>query len=486
MANFKKKMASALAVLTLFTYASATCMTASASNILGDVNNDNKIDNSDTLLLENYVRKTGVSINRNNADINGDGDINLADVVALMRAIKAGVSNATQITLIGALKKDKWYSSPNGQYFLVFQGSDGNLVLYRKNSSSSRTPYWSSETNHCSADLCQLQEDGNFVIYDKYKRPVWCTNSYNSPTGLFIDNNGELFIYSFSEARKTWSSKNSHGTKINQQHIHVNGYKVVEGKLYYGCLDCFDKGDYVDFKKYCSENKSLSEEDALKKYLELLGMESDKIDDVVKAYDAVYNLNKSQKAEIKNYWKESKKWMPNDLPDCKGKDFAEKVKICCNVYSVYNLFHDANETVDVSTLNNLIDVLKPFSNGAIYGSLLDGIQNYAQEAIKAGVTKEARDHLLELLYTPEESDPPSDFWANKVTANGLRCQTTYDLKRLYGNKYNRKINVERFMNERFNDDRINDGPKVYEVFKNIKCVQAATGEDFWDLIEQLG
>jgi len=60
------------------------------------------------------------------------------------------------------LTPDKAYFAPGNKYFLVFQSSDGNLVVY-KVGQTSNTPIWSA--NSFGGDTAVLQSDGNFVIY---------------------------------------------------------------------------------------------------------------------------------------------------------------------------------------------------------------------------------------------------------------------------------------------------------------------------------
>jgi hypothetical protein len=499
MTNLKKKMASALAVLTLFTYASATCMTASASNFIGDVNNDNKINNNDTLLLQSYVTKHGVSINSNNADVNGDGDINIADVVSLMQTVKKGfIADATPITGIGRLQKGKWYSSPNDKYFVTFQGSDGNLVIYRKDSSTKRTPCWSSGTNGCDADFCQLQDDGNFVIYDKYSRPVWTVDSYKSPAGLFINNNGELFVYSYKDYCKVWSSVNSHGKRIYQPPIKpvhkCSKYQCYckDNKWFYGCPECDSRDHEVSFLEYAERtvpNQNRTYEAALTRYLELLGCDSSKVKAAVNAYSSMYGLKETQRSSIRENMAILDDVDTAFLPDCKGKDIIEKYQNNKDkvdaIVSVYDLFNNSNKkTVDINTFNKTIDTLKTFVGlfplgDETYGNLLEGMKKPAKEAIMAGLKHNCYTYLNGLPTTwTESSDKPGsyDFWESGVTAKDLENEKEFDFD-------NGRFTVEEYLKEEISKKA--DAEMVYDAIKNLKCIQAATGDSFWELVEEL-
>jgi hypothetical protein len=97
------------------------------------------------------------------------------------------------------LTPNAWYKSPNGQYFLVFSKSEGNLVLYH-NTPKGRKPVWWSSGRRTSNGECILQNDGNLVIYETVsgKRSVcWHSGTYRDGwTTLYLDNNGNLYLYS--------------------------------------------------------------------------------------------------------------------------------------------------------------------------------------------------------------------------------------------------------------------------------------------------
>ncbi|WP_024859157.1 dockerin type I domain-containing protein [Ruminococcus albus] len=509
MANFKKKMASALAVLSLFTYASATCMTASASNFIGDVNNDNKINNNDTLTLQNYVVTNSGSINRNNADVNGDGDINIADVVSLMQTVKRGIiADATPITGLGCLRIGKWYSSPNDKYFVVYQGNDGknfngdgNLVIYRRDGNK-RTPCWSSGTNGCDADFCQLQNDGNFVIYNKNRKPIWSTESYKSPAGVFINNNGELFVYSFKDCCKVWTSANSRGTKIYQPpikpvHTCTNIFMNKNGKIVYGCKDCNHIIDQdVDYAEYVrvtmdEEHRYDKKEDALAHYFKLLNkdLDLDAAKKAAKAFYGVVDLNETQKTGLRKFLEENDKFYDDFkldyLPDCDGKTYIAQCQFANKSLKVYDLLTNNNsKTVDINTLNTTIDVLQTAVDfvklgSKTYGKVLDEIRTSAKKSIQAGLEDNIRTLLSNLNDTTLDPDQVGSeyFWEQEVTADNLSYK-----KFQFGNG---TFTVKQYFTKKCEEERgnKNEYEAAYKAFVNLKCVQAATDIRFFDLVD---
>lgn len=77
----------------------------------------------------------------------------------------------------------------SGTNFLQFQ-ADGNFVLYN----AQKVPIWNSGTQGTGADLAIMQEDGNFVIYAGSKA-VWNTQTAGNPDAyLRVQSNGVLSI----------------------------------------------------------------------------------------------------------------------------------------------------------------------------------------------------------------------------------------------------------------------------------------------------
>lgn len=83
------------------------------------------------------------------------------------------------------------FTSPNGQYFFVFQG-DGNLVVYPRGQKA----IWASGTNGQGATRCVMQGDGNLVIYSN-NGAIWDTktNGINHlDTKLVMQDDGNMVL----------------------------------------------------------------------------------------------------------------------------------------------------------------------------------------------------------------------------------------------------------------------------------------------------
>ncbi|MDM5176196.1 hypothetical protein PO883_03200 [Massilia sp. DJPM01] len=80
---------------------------------------------------------------------------------------------------------DRPYFSPNGRYFVVFQSTDGNLVVYRGSEPLPSNAIWFSGARQGTQAV--LQNDANFVIYRGETIPqnaVWASNTDMIPNGM--------------------------------------------------------------------------------------------------------------------------------------------------------------------------------------------------------------------------------------------------------------------------------------------------------------
>jgi hypothetical protein len=92
--------------------------------------------------------------------------------------------------------------STGGQYRLVMQARDGNLVLY----SSTNRALWASRTAGNPGARAVMQGDGNFVIYSAGGRALWATGTENNPgSSAVLQRDGNFVIYSAS-GRALWAS----------------------------------------------------------------------------------------------------------------------------------------------------------------------------------------------------------------------------------------------------------------------------------------
>lgn len=88
----------------------------------------------------------------------------------------------------GELRPGAFLRSPNGQYRLVMQDSDGNLVLYRGDSA-----LWHTGANGAGA-RAYMQGDGNFVVYNGPAK--WSSSTAGFPGATFtLQDDGNAVIY---------------------------------------------------------------------------------------------------------------------------------------------------------------------------------------------------------------------------------------------------------------------------------------------------
>jgi hypothetical protein len=89
------------------------------------------------------------------------------------------------------LKAEEHLTSDNHQYRLVMQ-RDGNLVLYDQR----RQPLWASNTQGQRVERCIMQRDGNLVLYLRNGQPVWASNTAGKPGSyLVVQDDGNMVIY---------------------------------------------------------------------------------------------------------------------------------------------------------------------------------------------------------------------------------------------------------------------------------------------------
>ncbi|MHC0445141.1 matrixin family metalloprotease [Flavobacterium sp. 3-218] len=101
------------------------------------------------------------------------------------------------------LDSNKSLISFNKRYKLTML-TDGNLVIYDLLDGGQKT-IWSSKTAGNSGAKAIMQEDGNFVIYNKNNKQIWSTGTAGNPTSVLqLQEDGELIIYTNV---LVWSSK---------------------------------------------------------------------------------------------------------------------------------------------------------------------------------------------------------------------------------------------------------------------------------------
>ena len=103
---------------------------------------------------------------------------------------------------------NKWYRSPNEEYFVVFSKSEGNLVVYH-DTKNGREPVWSSGPRAKDAK-CVLQHDGNLVIYSPEATDgvLWNTETKaQNGASLFITDDGDLYLIDRYNGKLLWQSR---------------------------------------------------------------------------------------------------------------------------------------------------------------------------------------------------------------------------------------------------------------------------------------
>lgn len=99
-----------------------------------------------------------------------------------------------------ALTSGEKLVSPNKQYSLVMQASDGNLVLYK-----GTTALWSTGATG-SGSRAVMQGDGNLVVYNG-SAPKWSSSTAGfAGASLSLHDDGNLVIYHAGRGVWTWSA----------------------------------------------------------------------------------------------------------------------------------------------------------------------------------------------------------------------------------------------------------------------------------------
>lgn len=103
------------------------------------------------------------------------------------------------------LTADIPYSSPNGRYHVIFQSSDGNLVVYKGNVFTSANAIWTSKSSGKGGKFAVFQADGNFVIYKNLSDPasaIWNSGTQGTPrpnanVWAGINDIGQFIVYGY-------------------------------------------------------------------------------------------------------------------------------------------------------------------------------------------------------------------------------------------------------------------------------------------------
>lgn len=115
-----------------------------------------------------------------------------ASIIALVPPRAAVPTGRSSLTAGESLTPGQYLCSSDGQFRLVLQPSDGNLVLFDPAS----RPLWSSHTASRGAVRASMQADGNFVIYNSSSTPIWETRTWGHPgASLTLQTDANLVVH---------------------------------------------------------------------------------------------------------------------------------------------------------------------------------------------------------------------------------------------------------------------------------------------------
>lgn len=106
-------------------------------------------------------------------------------LVEANRSTVGGLAPRTQI------QTGQTIASPDGRLFLRLQG-DGNLVLY----DAQRRPVWATNSFGSGTFTFVMQNDGNLVLYNHTMTPVWWSNTFGYNNYFSVQSDGNLVVYS--------------------------------------------------------------------------------------------------------------------------------------------------------------------------------------------------------------------------------------------------------------------------------------------------
>ena len=107
-------------------------------------------------------------------------------------AILVNGVNASMIQAGQVLGPGGQLTSPNGQYTLTVQASDGNVVLYGPGGAIWQAP----NTVGNPGDCLIMQADGDLVVYDSSGNALWTSGTVGNPNAYAaVQDNGNLAIY---------------------------------------------------------------------------------------------------------------------------------------------------------------------------------------------------------------------------------------------------------------------------------------------------
>jgi surface antigen len=131
-------------------------------------------------------------------------------LMAAPASAQAGPDLGSQLTSGATMTPGQYLQSPNGQYTLHMQSSDGNLVEYN----AAGQPLWDppppTPTGGHPGAYAVLQGDGNFVVYAAdHSTALWASYTNVPNDYLTLQNDGNLVIYTAGGGTALWATMSS-------------------------------------------------------------------------------------------------------------------------------------------------------------------------------------------------------------------------------------------------------------------------------------
>jgi surface antigen len=128
-------------------------------------------------------------------------------LMAASASAQAAPDLGSQLTSGATMTSGQYLQSPNGQYTLHMQSSDGNLVEYN----AAGQPLWDppppTPTGGHPGAYAVLQGDGNFVVYPAGGGTALWASYTNTPGDyLTLQNDGNLVIYTAGGGTALWAT----------------------------------------------------------------------------------------------------------------------------------------------------------------------------------------------------------------------------------------------------------------------------------------